>query len=295
MLTAFDIQLHVYTQNTNNNVTDDIRLLARYGDPTPHEILTRPGWAPFAYDPPRPHSVDSGFLSASGNFLNIGGVGASGWATRSSSGVASVSWEQAVKNTGSSEAYIYLDYTIPSMSAWITPGDGVFREAGTSASASATFSAVHYTETDILNYNLFHYQLRFESNDFPFLATLDESPDLLEDAGGSQYYNVFNGNLIGKVYEEFSGSKPFLVLEPEELVVMTYVLRADISMTAERSAQAFVGDPFNIRSGGGEMFSVRLGDPFGSEPSSPVPEPAPAALTLAGIALLWIGRLRRNP
>jgi hypothetical protein len=251
------------------------------GDPQIFTTLIQPpGLARF---PTSPAALPAGFASSTFTALRLGGVGISGWALNRFTTEAVAVYTQTLFNDSDQPLFLALDYMIPNMEVAVQAGPSILRGPEATARAALNVEVCNADLSSCFDEDVFSY--RITADKVADGVAFTRSPDLLIDAGeGSRYTQ---GDVEGLRYGPFSGTTE-LFIPAGGLLDFRYAFTAfGQTSTPETGYQAFVGDPFNISSGG-ELFRFRVID------APAIPEPGTWAMLIAGFALLGGAARRRG-
>lgn len=243
-----------------------------YGDPTKLEVFsTIPTWGKFLLDSSNPHP--NSFASALGTGDGDMGVGVSGLHFASNptydAPLVAVNYLWTVTNIGTAPVPLGFIYKIPQMELWIS-NFGEFSHAYTEARLETTQYLAD--GSPLISDKPFSFWAHL-SKKRGELSNLDRSDDL----AAIQHESVLTSQYEKITYPILEGWVPLGILEPGEKIDFDYRLLAYIYTSSEAGAQAYVGDPFRVTTGGEYLFEVVPGTGPG------VPEPATAGVVLAAL------------
>ena len=214
--------------------------------------------------------------------LGACGVGVSGTVSRRQVAEAGTVFDQSILNLDAEKETgpLFINYEIPNIEAAISAVPGV--NEGPSAFAEAVLFVEVFDDTDTRVFSgvVFDYSLGI--NRTVGANVTFRSHNLLNEQGEGN--EIDDGGAVGTRYDAFKGFRFLPSIPPAGRMDFNYMFNTrGETETPEVGYQAFVGDPFNISTGGGG-FEISA-----SDQSSPVPEPASILLlpgALAGILLV---------
>jgi hypothetical protein len=244
-------------------------------------------------------NIHPAFASALSESDGNGGVGVSSWIAGSAvpgtpatdALVAQAIWGQTFTYVGSIDARISFHFEIPALTVGligVAPNRNSVSKAESAQTLVTLTSFVTHTDGTRTNAGRFEYGMRADEYQillgpgvFANFADITITNDIFPNS------LTFSGNHFNPEWTlaQVKGDLTLATLAPGESLTYEYTLTATgTTLGGEHGYYAFVGDPFGVDIVVGNLFPT----------ATPVPEPAPVSLLLAGLAVLsWLATQRR--